>query len=134
MKINGINHVTLLVKDKKATEIFFTEVLGLEKYDAGEHLWIKVGEQFIHITDNSGDPMRNTFYHFAIEIEDVVKYANEIVSRGVRIFDFDDDQNEILVNSELDKSGRHFFLRDIDGNLIELVDANNQIFNPRGSV
>ena len=134
MKIKGINHVTLLVKDKKATETFFTEVLGLEKYDAGGHLWIKVGEQFIHITDNSGEPRGNNFYHFAIEIEDVVKYAKEIANRGVKVFDFDDNQNEISVNLEFDKPDRHFFFRDLDGNLIELVDANNQIFNPRHGV
>ena len=134
MKTIGINHVTLLVKNKVETEKFFTQLLGLEKYDAGGRLWIRVGEKFLHISENSGDPGRNTFYHFAIEVENVVECAREIAAKGVKVFDLDDNEQEVLVNTEFDKPIRQFFLKDPDGNLIELVDINNQFLNPKVSV
>jgi catechol 2,3-dioxygenase-like lactoylglutathione lyase family enzyme len=134
MKAVKINHVTLLVKDKVVSEKFFTEILGLEKYDAGGRLWIKIGDQFIHITSASGDPGRNNFYHFAILVEDAASCAKEIAAKGIRVFDLDDDQNEILVNSEFDKPRRQYFFKDPDDNLLELIDEDNNFFNPRSSV
>ena len=131
MKTIGINHVTLLVKNKIETEKFFTQLLGLEKYDAGGRLWIRVGEKFLHISENSGVPTRNSFYHFAIEVDNVEDCAREIVAKGVKVFDLDENEHEILVNTEFDKPIRQFFLKDPDGNLIELIDINNQFFNPR---
>lgn len=54
-----INHVTVLVTDKKHAEEFYVGKLGLEPVRVGKSsLWIKVGDQFIHITDNSGSPRR----------------------------------------------------------------------------
>lgn len=134
MKAIGINHVTLLVKNKIETEKFFTELLGLEKYDADGRLWIKIGEKFLHISENSGNPRRDSFYHFAIEVENVVESAKEIAAKGVRVFDLDDKEQEILINTEFDKPIRQFFLKDPDGNLIELIDINNHFFNPKERV
>jgi len=131
MKTKAINHVTLLVKNKEVAGKFFTDVLGFEKYDAGGPLWIKIGEQFIHITDNSGEPRGNTFYHFAIEIEDIVEFARMIIDKGVKIFDLDNDQKEVLVNFDEVDPQKHFFIRDTDENLIEFVDSNNKFFNPK---
>lgn len=31
----------------------------------------------------------------------------------------------------MDKKARHFFIRDYDGNLIELIDSQNKFFNPQ---
>lgn len=130
MKTIKINHVTLLVKDKVESERFFVDILGLEKYDAGGRLWIKIGDQFIHISSASGDPGRSNFYHFAILVEDVVSCAKEIAAKGVEVFDLDNDQNRILVNSEFDRPKRQYFFNDPDGNLLELIDENNKFFNP----
>jgi len=130
MKITGINHVTLLVNNKTESEKFFTEVLGLEKYDAGGRLWLKIGKQFLHITNNSGDSKRGNFYHFAIEVENVVDCVKAIALKGISIFDLDSTQKKILVNSDYDMPMRQFFLEDPDGNLIELIDTKNTFFVP----
>lgn len=125
-----INHVTILVKDKEKAERFYGEILGLEKINIGESLWIKIGDQFIHITNNSGAPVLNTFYHFAVEFENLQTVVKDIMAKGIDVFDLDDKLQPFYVNANLDREIRHFFVRDYDGNLIELIDAKNKFYHP----
>ncbi len=110
-----INHVTLLVKDKKISEKFYTNLLGFPKKEIGEHLWIQVGDQYIHLTQNSGTPVPNTFYHFAIEINGLPVYIKNIRKKGANVFDISED-------------AMRCFIRDLDDNLIEFIDTNNTFF------
>jgi len=123
-----INHVTVLVSDKNKAKEFYCETLGLEKQEVGNSLWIRIGNQFIHVTENSGSNVPNTFYHFAIEVENVKDYVNELKNKGVWVFSFDENKNEIEIENKSEK--QQYFLRDLDGNLIELVDTENKFFNP----
>ena len=127
-KILGVNHITILTSNKEKAEKFYIDTLGFEKVSKGNHLWIKVGNQYIHITDNSGKPNKDTFYHFAIEIENLKEYLEEIVKKGVSVFDLDERQNKILVNSDFNKDRRNYFINDLDGNLIEFIDSKNGFF------
>ena len=110
-----INHVTILVSDKNLSRKFYTEVLGFEIKEIDGRLWIKIGEQYLHITENSGEPVPNTFYHFAIEVDNLADYKITLKNKGVDIFDFSD-------------SNLQNFLRDPDGNLVELIDAADKFF------
>jgi len=110
-----INHVTLLVKDKQEAERFYTLILGFEKKEDEGRLWIRIGDQYIHITENSGAPVADTFYHFAIEMDDVPAYAEMLREKGVGVFD--------VPENPLQK-----FVRDVDGNLIEFIDSNDKFF------
>ncbi len=130
MKAIRINHVTLLVNNKEKAEEFYINKLGLEKYVFNNHLWIKIGDQYIHITENSGEPRNASFYHFAIEIKNVQDYVKELVKKGIDVFDIDRELCEILLNSDFDKPLRQFFVRDSDKNLIEFIEAGSQFFNP----
>ena len=102
-----IEHVTLLVKNREATLDFFKRRLGFDYKFVGEHAWVIVGEQYIHITENSGSPISNTFYHFAVECDDFEDYITKIKSEGVEIED--------------ETPGSNIFIRDLDGNLIEFT-------------
>ncbi len=125
----NINHVTILVADKQRSEDFYTNVLGFEKQNGiGSALWIKVGEQFIHITTNSGAPVPGTFYHVAIAIEHLKIYLQGLIANGVDVFDLDSNQQQIRTNVDLDVQIRQFFVRDPDGNLIEFCDVSNPFF------
>lgn len=104
-----------MVSDKNASRKFYTEILGFEKKEIDGRLWIKVGDQYIHITENSGKPVPDTFYHFAIEIDNLADYKNILKDKGVNIFDYSEDK-------------RQSFLKDLDGNLIELIDSDDQFF------
>lgn len=123
-----INHVTVLVSDKGIAEDFYVNKLGLKKYPVGKSLWIAVGDQFIHITQNSGPSIAGTFYHFAICVENLMEYLKGIIDKGVVVFDIDDKDQPIRINQELDAPKRLFFVRDPDGNLIEFVDSKNRFF------
>lgn len=108
-----INHVTLLVDDKKRAKKFYTKVLGFRKKEKDGHLWIKVGdEQYIHLTQNSGKPRPDTFYHFAIEIDNLEEYLRKLEVKEVKII----------------KIGHQNFIKDLDGNLIEFVDSKDNFF------
>ncbi len=109
-----INHVTLLVRDKETSKRFYAETLGLGvREDQG--LWIRIGGQYLHLTDSSGAPVPGTFYHFAIETERLSEFLAGLEKKGVTIFHLGDE--------------RQNFVRDPDGNLIEFVDAHDNFFN-----
>ena len=110
-----INHVTLLVADRGKAEEFYAGVLGLEKEERSGHLWIKVGEQYVHLTENSGPVAGDSFYHFAIEIENLPGYLEQIGCRGAEVFDVALERTQ-------------GFVRDPDGNLIEFIDEKNNFF------
>ena len=128
VKIIGINNVTILTSNKVKAKEFYTKTLGFEKIEKRKHLWIKIGSQYIHITENSGKSVSNTFYHFAIEVENLRDYLKEIMNKNVEVFDLDENQNMILVNTSLDQKKRNYFVEDLDGNLIEFIDSDNMFF------
>lgn len=125
----GINHVTLLVSDKTKSEAFYVETLGLTKVNVGSSLWIRVGEQFIHLTESTAVPT-SSFTHFAIRVENILAYLDILRGKGVDIFDLDEDLKEISANIDFKKPNRQFFLRDPDAHLLELIDTVNDFFHP----
>jgi len=127
--IKGINHVTILVKDKNKAREFYVNILGLEEYRVGKLLWIKVGNQFLHLTENSGNSIGNSFYHFALEAENVDGYISDLRGKGVKFFSFDAHGGKIEITGDEAKE-RQFFIEDPDGNLIEFLDTANHFFHP----
>lgn len=128
MSIKGINHVTILVSDKDRAREFYSNILGLEPVHIGKSLWMKAGDQFIHVSKNSGNPVTGTFYHFAIEVDDFKTYIYDLIQKGVEVFDLDSELQKVKVNAELDDSTRQFFVHDPDGNIVEIIDTNNPFF------
>ena len=125
-----INHVTILVSNKSAAEKFYTETLGLEAMHVGKSLWLRVGEQFIHVTESSEDAPRN-FSHFCISVENCYEYLRGLAAKGIEVFDLDTNMGKVSINSEWDKPYRQFFIHDPDGNLIEFCDATNEFFHQK---
>lgn len=126
---HGINHVTLPVSDKTKSEAFYVGTLGLTKITVGSSLWIRIGEQFIHLNQSTVIPL-SSFAHFAIRVENLLDYLNVLQNKGIDIFDLDKTLKEISLNVEFEKPNRQFFLRDPDGHLLELIDAQNIFFHP----
>lgn len=106
-----INHVTILVKNRQKALEFYSGVLGLKKKNVKGHVWLEVGNSYLHLTENSGQPVSDTFYHFAIST-DLDNVRKKLVSRNV---EFQDKSSQI-------------FLRDPNGNLVEFVDENDLFF------
>jgi catechol 2,3-dioxygenase-like lactoylglutathione lyase family enzyme len=128
MSAVGINHVTVLVNDKEKALKFYSDVLGLEIFPVGKSTWMRLGNQFLHITQSSGKSISGSFYHFAIEVDSFKEYVKRLIDNGVKVFELDKDLNKILINTDLDNPTRQFFVKDPDGNLIEIVDSQNPFF------
>jgi len=109
-----INHITVLVADNKASAEYYVNVLemGEVKLIGENHYWLLIGDVYIHLTANSGKTIKDTFYHFAVEIDDLPSYLKKIESKGI----------------EIKRDGLQFFIHDLDGNMIELIDTNNKFF------
>ena len=128
----GINHVTILVADKNRSRDFYVTRLGFGEHVVGGRHWVKVGkDQFIHLTDDSGQTVAGTFYHFAIEIDGLRGYLTGLIEKGIDVFDLDKQRTVISFNTNLDDTQRQFFIRDPDGHLVEFVDAKADFFHPR---
>ena len=128
MSVIGINHVTVLVNDKEKAVKFYSDVLGLEVFPVGKSTWMKLGNQFLHVTQNSGKSISDSFYHFAIGVDSFKGYIKSLIDRGAEVFGLDQDLKKILINTDLDNPTRQFFVKDPDGNLIEIVDSQNPFF------
>lgn len=106
-----INHITLLVSNREKSLDFYIGILGLKRKDVGKHIWVEVGESYIHLTENSGGPIPGTFYHFAISTR-LEELRDKLVKNKS---EFEDKESQI-------------FLRDPDGNLVEFIDENDNFF------
>jgi catechol 2,3-dioxygenase-like lactoylglutathione lyase family enzyme len=123
-----INHITILVKDRLKAAEFYSDILDLKIIEKGEHRWIKIDEQYIHLAQNSGLPTENSFAHFCIAVADLPTLIKKLIAKNIQVFDFDDNLSKTDINTNLDREIRLFFINDIDGNLIELIDTNNDFF------
>lgn len=128
MNTIGINHVTVEVNDKAKAAEFYFDVLGLEKVMKGSSLWARVGDQYIHINENPNHTRVESFAHFAIAVSDLIPYLQNLIAKGVDVFDFDQNGNVCEVNQDLHKEKRNYFVRDPFGNLVEFVDRENEFF------
>jgi catechol 2,3-dioxygenase-like lactoylglutathione lyase family enzyme len=128
MKINGINHVTVVVKDKAKAAEFYFDKLGLERIDVGKSLWALVGSQFIHINENQNMEYKKTFAHFGISVENLPEYLEILKSNGIDSFDLTNDLQKFDVNKNYERAGRSYFIEDPFGNFIEILDVSNPFF------
>jgi len=126
--ISGINHVTIVVNNKPEAENFYCNVLGFRKLQVGKSLWVKIGDQYIHINENPNLLRLDTFHHFAIEINNLIPYLKNLIKNNIEIFDLDNNMTKLDINTNLDKPGRTYFAHDPAGNLIEFIDSFNQFF------
>lgn len=127
--ITGINHVTVIVKNKEEAEEFYIRKLGLTKVIVGKSLWAKAGNQFIHISENKTFANSPQFSHFAICVDDLREYLTKLVDLDVEIFDFNENMEKVDMNKNFDKEIRNFFAYDPSGNLVEFVDSSNHFFS-----
>ena len=78
----GINHITIVVKNKNEALDFYFNILGLEKLNVGKSLWAKIGKQYIHINENPNHSFQRSFQHFAIEVDNLIPYLEKIIKHG----------------------------------------------------
>ena len=123
-----INHITILVSDRLKAAEFYQNILAMEIIERGKSRWIRVGDLYLHLAQDSGEPIKNSFYHFCVSIDNLPEYLNKIISKGVEVYDLDENMQKTDINVNLDKKQRQFFINDQDGNMIELIDNSNEFY------
>ena len=112
--LSGVHHVSLNVSDAEASGRFYVDALGLEPLERpdfgvpGHWLALPDGRQ-VHLIEVDGW-VGPDGQHVAFRVDDIDRAREELVSRGVDVSD----------PFEVPGAGRQAFLKDPDGNLIEL--------------
>jgi glyoxylase I family protein len=122
LKVEGVLHFTIPVKDLDRSEKFYTGILGFEKIGRNDRIvFLRAGEDYFNltyaenpITTNVGD--RHEIHSAFRMTPQAYDEALRVLPRqGVEIFKQEDRRTGIFV-------GRSAYLRDPDNNVIELID------------
>lgn len=113
MKLDGVHHVSLVVRDLAAARRFYVEALELEEIPRPPFpfpgAWLRSGAQEIHLIEEAGfEPPKGQ--HFAFRTSGLDALRERLTARGV----------EVRGPIDVPGAGRQAFLRDPTGNLIEL--------------
>jgi catechol 2,3-dioxygenase-like lactoylglutathione lyase family enzyme len=114
MQVTYLDHVTVLVTDVERSRRFYRDVLGLCEVPPPPTfdfvaVWFVVGEQYLHLLQK---PQPDTIgpRHFALGVADAVAARDRCRKHGLTI-----DETVRIPNAD------RFFIRDPDGNRIELI-------------
>jgi catechol 2,3-dioxygenase-like lactoylglutathione lyase family enzyme len=126
IKVQQIDHVTLVVADLEATRDFYVRVLGMQEVARPAFsfpgAWFQAGATQIHatVTDDDaglagwahqGAKLPSRGHHFAFEVDDAKAAAEELKSQGI----------EIVAGPKHRPDGPlQIYFLDPDGHLIEL--------------
>ena len=122
LKVEGVLHFTIPVKDLDRSEKFYTGVLGFEKIGRNDRIvFLRAGKDYFNltysenpITTNVGD--RHEIHSaFRLTPQAYDEALRALPARGIEIFKQEDRRTGVFV-------GRSAYLRDPDNNVIELID------------
>lgn len=113
MKLRGVHHVSINVRDVEEAGRFYTEVLGLETLPRPDFgfpgLWLRSEAQQIHLMQVEKHEAPEG-QHFAFRVEDLDQVIEELGTHGVKV----------SKPFDIPGGGRQAFIRDPSGNLVEL--------------
>ena len=113
MQLDGVHHVSLVVRDLAAARRFYLEALELEEIPRPAFpfpgLWLRSGAQEIHLIERP-DFEPPAGQHFAFRARGLDALRERLAARGV----------EVRGPIDVPGAGRQAFLKDPTGNLIEL--------------
>ena len=122
LKVEGVLHFTIPVKDLDRSERFYTDTLGFEKIGRNDRIvFLRAGQDYFNltysenpITTNVGD--RHEIHSaFRMTPSGYDEALRTLPAQGVEIFKQEDRRVGVFV-------GRSAYIRDPDNNVIELID------------
>ncbi|PKB67511.1 MAG: hypothetical protein BZY81_04425 [SAR202 cluster bacterium Io17-Chloro-G4] len=130
-KVSMIHHINIQITDRQRTREWYEKVLGAEFLDRGpalnkRQLQLRIGTGEIHTSDTS-EVIQVPQVHFAIEVEDWEGTLKHLDSLGVSCSRsaggaFTGTGGDDPKQGRREDTNEHYtYIRDPDGNLIELV-------------
>lgn len=124
IRVKSLDHVTIVVKDLKATHRFYVELLGMTEVQrpafsfAGQ--WFQAGATLIHTIlefDGSdragvGGSSNSRGHHFAFLVDDAAAAARRVEESGIPF---------VSPPKRRPDGALQLFIRDPDGHLVELT-------------
>jgi catechol 2,3-dioxygenase-like lactoylglutathione lyase family enzyme len=114
LRVRRLDHVSVRVGDLARARHFYEELLGLPiapRPDLGvPGAWYEVAGQQLHLIAQAKmlDDIDPTDTHFALEVESLAEVKRTLDARDIRYLDF---------------GGSQLWIRDPDGNLVELCEG-----------
>jgi glyoxylase I family protein len=120
VELAGLHHVAVCVHDLDRAKAFYVDVLGLEPVHRPAlpqpGAWLVVGgnpDQMVHLMV-TGESPPETFQHFALTCHDLGAAREALAAHGVAL-----SEPQVV-----EGYGRQAFVRDPDGNLVELNEPH----------
>jgi glyoxylase I family protein len=122
LKVEGVLHFTIPVKDLDRSEKFYTDVLGFVKIGRNDRIvFLRAGDDYFNltysenpITTNAGD--RHEIHSaFRMTPPSYDEALRNLPAQGIEIFKQEDRRAGVFV-------GRSAYIRDPDNNVIEFID------------
>ena len=133
--VQAINHVGVVVKDLDAAAQFYQGVLGLRPHHVRPNWFVLNSASTLHripLADPAAvEPAHHAYRHVALQVADLRAALGRLLAGGVRVFqaDFQGGEREVTSQDDpLDFGVGTLFVRDPDGNLIELLQLGHGIF------
>jgi catechol 2,3-dioxygenase-like lactoylglutathione lyase family enzyme len=122
LKIDGVLHFTIPVKDLARSEKFYTEIVGLKTINRNDHMvFMRANDDYLVLTysekpidPNVGDKheIHSAFLLSPQAYDEALKF---LAGKGVRVFKQEDRKAGTF-------HGRSAYFHDPDRNVIELID------------
>ena len=115
LKLNHVNHVVTVVSDTKRSMEFYNEFLGIKQIqsqvDNPNIIWLQLPSGvMLHLIETQDAPAQPSGIHHAFEVDDFDSAKKAVQDRGITI------ENEGVRHD----GQRYLFMRDPDGNRVEL--------------
>lgn len=135
MRVEAVNHVCLVVRDRVAAEGFYIGVFGLQRHHV-RPTWLVLNEtSTLHLVEipeaTSDDTLYHEVQHFALQVVDLQAVLRRILEARLQPFQMDFEGNTRDVSDPEDPLGFGLgtvFVRDPDGNLVEFLQEGRGIF------
>ena len=130
LKIEGVLHFTIPVKDLDRSEKFYTEILGFTKLHRTERIvFLKAGDDYFNLTysDTPIEPNAGNRHEihsaFVVTPHTYEEALRLLPQNGVAIFKREDRRSGVFV-------GRSAYIHDPDNNVIEIIDLERALVTP----
>jgi catechol 2,3-dioxygenase-like lactoylglutathione lyase family enzyme len=135
IRVEAINHVGLVVRDRAAAERFYIDILGFRPHHARPTWLVLNATSTMHLIPlpgaDDGDSRRHAYQHVALRVPDLRAVLRRLLDHDVGVFqaDFNGERKSVTSPDDpLDFGVGSLFVRDPDGNMIEFLQIGHGLF------